>query len=45
MLAGACLRLITTIILGVRRLNEPMPDFIPTRGDLAILRRVVTRAK
>jgi antigen flippase len=45
MLAGACLRLITTIILGVRRLNEPMPDFIPTRGDLAILRRLVTRAK
>ena len=45
MLCGACLRLITTIVLGVRRFNEPMPDFIPTRADLALVRRLITRTK
>jgi antigen flippase len=45
MLCGACLRLITTIVLGVRRFKEPMPDFIPTRNDFMLLRRLITRSK
>lgn len=45
MLCGACLRLITTLILGVTRLKEPMPDFIPTRNDFALLRKLITRSK
>lgn len=45
MLCGACLRLITTIVLGVTRFKEPIPDFIPTRNDFILLRRLITRSK
>jgi O-antigen/teichoic acid export membrane protein len=45
MLCGACLRLITTLILSVTRLKERMPEFIPTRNDLDLLRRLITRSK
>jgi O-antigen/teichoic acid export membrane protein len=45
MLCGACLRLIMTIVLSVTRLKEPMPDFLPTRDDLNLLRRLLTRSK
>lgn len=45
MLCGACLGLITTLILGVTRLKEPLPAFIPTRKDLDVLLRLIMRAK
>lgn len=41
MLCGACLRLITTIALGVIRFKEPMPNILPTRNDLSLVRRVI----
>jgi len=45
MLCGACLRLVTTVVLGVTRFKEPMPEFIPTRNDVDLLRRMITRSK
>lgn len=45
MLCGACLRLITTIVLSVARLKEPMPDFLPTWDDLVLIRRLMKRSK
>lgn len=45
MLCGACLRLITTIVLSVARLKEPMPDFLPIRDDLDLIRRLMKRSK
>lgn len=45
MLCGACLRLVMTIVLSVTKLKEPMPDFLPTKEDLQLVRKLVTRAK
>ena len=45
MLCGACLRLIMTLVLSRTRLNEPLPEFIPTRGDIDLIRRIITRSK
>ena len=45
MLGGAILRLITTLYLGVTRLKEPMPRFVPTRQDLDLIRRLLARSK
>lgn len=45
MLCGACLRLVMTLVLTVTRLKEPMPGFMPTRDDLNLLRRLITRSK
>lgn len=45
MLCGACLRLVMTIVLSVTKLKEPMPDFIPTKDDLNLLRKLIKRSK
>ncbi|MET0264246.1 MAG: oligosaccharide flippase family protein [Duganella sp.] len=45
MLCGACLRLIMTIVLSVTKLKEPMPGFLPTKEDLKLVRKLITRSK
>lgn len=45
MLCGACLRLGMTIVLSVTKLKEPMPDFLPTKEDFAMARKLLSRAK
>lgn len=45
MLCGACLRLIMTLVLSATRLNEPLPQFLPTKDDLQMVRRLLTRSK
>ncbi|QJD92077.1 oligosaccharide flippase family protein [Duganella dendranthematis] len=45
MLCGACLRLIMTIVLSVTKLKEPMPGFLPTKQDIAMVRKLLTRSK
>jgi len=45
MLCGAVLRLTTTLLLWVTLLKEPMPQFLPTKNDLNMVRQVLTHWK
>ena len=45
MLCGAVLRLTMTLVLWVTRLKEPMPQLLPTKNDLNMVRQILTRSK